>query len=131
MALREEELGQKCLAGSIQYWFIMSRTILKSLVEFFVFKMKSEWDTAIMYPKPTLCKVGGFPKQPQGWLWWWWWYYWIFPPSLAHCQSKGWWVSMFFRSLVAVTTQYVYIKLCKFVFKIVGRFSMIVSYRDY
>ena len=33
MVLREEELGQKYLAGLIQYWFIVSKTLLKSLEE--------------------------------------------------------------------------------------------------
>ena len=49
MALREELLGQQYLAGSIQYWFTVSKTLLKSLeefVEFFVFKMKSVPDIA-------------------------------------------------------------------------------------
>ena len=31
---REELLGQKYLAGSIQYWFMVSKTLLKSLEEF-------------------------------------------------------------------------------------------------
>ena len=34
MALREEGLGQKYLAGSIQYWFMVSKTLLKSVEEF-------------------------------------------------------------------------------------------------
>ena len=46
MALREEELGQKYLAGLIQYCLIVFKALLKSLVEFvdsfFVFKMKSD-----------------------------------------------------------------------------------------
>ena len=33
MVLREEELGQKQIAGSIQHWLIVSKTLLKSLVE--------------------------------------------------------------------------------------------------
>ena len=33
MALTEEELGQKHLAGSIQYWLRVSKTPLKSLEE--------------------------------------------------------------------------------------------------
>ena len=33
MALKEEELGQKHLAGSIQYCMIVFKTLLKSLEE--------------------------------------------------------------------------------------------------
>ena len=35
MALREEVLGQKYLSGAIQWWLIVSKTLLKSL-ELFV-----------------------------------------------------------------------------------------------
>ena len=46
MALREEELRQNYLARSIQLWFIVSKTLLKSLgrirLQFFDFQVKGE-----------------------------------------------------------------------------------------
>ena len=64
MALKEELLGQKYLAGSIQYWLIVSKTLSKTLVDFvdsFFFKMKSaldKVDIVILVSKRSACLKG-------------------------------------------------------------------------
>ena len=49
MALREEELGQKYLAGSIQYWLIVSKTLSKTLVEFVDSFLFLKWRVTYTY----------------------------------------------------------------------------------
>ena len=49
MALREELLGQKYLAGSIQYWFMVSKTLLKSLEEFVDSFLFLKWIVCVEY----------------------------------------------------------------------------------